>query len=197
MRRLPLAFLLSSIVGAHAEPARAQSADEAVEQGSHAHLFGALAIGRGLRFNNPYRLATPLGDSAESLSLTATYLDLSFGAVMGPPDGIAHGAALHASFALDGVPQEVLTPSYVAWHRFDQGFVLYGRAGTPIIVEPDANVGLELAAGSAWLFTGGIGATAELVGSLFYGAATHDQAATAIPLLSLQIGVIVDYEILP
>lgn len=166
-------------------------------RGSHAHLFGAAAIGRGLRLNNPYRLATPLGDSAESLSLSATYLDLSLGTTFGPRDGIGHGGALHLSVALDGIPQEVLTPSYVALHRFDAGWLAYGRAGIPIVLEPDLNAGFELAAGGGWLLTAGIGVTAELVGSLFYGAATHERSVTVIPIVSLQLGVLVDYEVLP
>jgi hypothetical protein len=39
----------------------------------------SLAVGRGLRFNNPYRLEKPLGDTAESVSLAATYLDIGGG----------------------------------------------------------------------------------------------------------------------
>jgi hypothetical protein len=166
-------------------------------EGPHAHLFGALAIGRGIRFNNPYRLATPLGDSAESLSLTATYLDLSAGATSGPRDGIGHGGVLHLAVALDGIPQEVLTPAYVALHRFAGGFLIYGRAGTPVVLEPDLNLGFELAGGGAWLLTAGLGLTAELSGSLFYGAATHDRAITVIPIVALSVGVFMDYEILP
>jgi hypothetical protein len=42
------------------------------EPGGAAQLAAALFFGRGLRFNNPYRLSTQLGDTAESLSLTAT-----------------------------------------------------------------------------------------------------------------------------
>src|SRR4051812_8838246 len=40
------------------------------------HWLGGAYLGRGLRFNNPYRLRSELGDGAQSLSLTATYLDL-------------------------------------------------------------------------------------------------------------------------
>jgi hypothetical protein len=72
-----------------------------------------------------------------------------------------------------------------------------GRAGIPIVLEPDANVGFELAAGGVWLFTGGLGLSAELVGSLFYGAATRETSSTAIPLLSFELGVWMDYEVLP
>jgi hypothetical protein len=165
--------------------------------GTYVHLFGALAIGRGFRFNNPYRLETQLGDDAESLSLTATYIDLSASAALGNAEGFQHGASLHLSAALDGVPQEVVTPSYMLLYPFPPSFFVYGRAGLPIIIEPDTGVGYELAAGGAWLITAGLGATAELVGDLFYGAATQEKSVTVIPVLSLQIGVIVDYEILP
>ena len=40
------------------------------------HSFATLALGDGLRFNNPYRLSTPLGKTPESVSLTAAYYDL-------------------------------------------------------------------------------------------------------------------------
>jgi len=166
------------------------------ERGAYAHLFGGLELGRGLRLNNPYRLETVLGDDAESLSLTATYLDLSAGAAFGPPDRLQHGAALHASFALHGIPQEVLTPSYVAMMRWTP-FRFHGRIGTPIVLEPDANVGGEIAAGAAWLLSAGLGVGLELCASLFYGAATYDRTVTAIPIVSLQGGLAVDYEILP
>jgi hypothetical protein len=165
--------------------------------GSYLHLFGALALGKGIRFNNPYRLATPLGDDAESLSTTATYLDASIAATGGNPDGLEHGLAFHISFALSGIPQEVVTPSYVALYRFPPYFFAYARAGLPVILEPDANVGYELALGGAYLVTAGLGVTGELVGDLFYGAATQDQAVTTIPMLSFQLGVLVDFEVLP
>lgn len=200
--RAPVELALVLIALSWALPAAAQ--DTRSDAGAsdppsdpHAHLFGALAIGRGIRLNNPYRLATPLGDTAESLSLSATYLDLSLGAAIGAADGIAHGGALHLSVATEGVPQEVITPSYVALHRFADGWIAYGRAGIPIVLEPDVNAGFELAAGGAWLLSAGLGVTAELVGSVFYGAATHDESVTIIPIVSLQIGVLVDYEILP
>ena len=150
-----------------------------------------------MRFNNPYRLATPLGSTPESLSLTSTYADIGVGATLGAPEGLQHGASLHLSAALAGVPQEVLTPSYMALYRFPPEFEVWGRAGLPLILEPDLNLGYELAVGGAWLATASLGLTAELVGDVFYGAATQDQAITTIPVLSLQVGLLVDYEVLP
>ncbi len=59
-------------------------------------------LGDGLRFNNPYRLATPLGDDAESLSRTAPYVDVGLAATFGNPLGFQHGAALRTSAAVAG-----------------------------------------------------------------------------------------------
>jgi hypothetical protein len=165
-------------------------------RGRYAHLFGAIELGRGLRFNNPYRLQTVLGEDAESLSLTATYVDVSAGAAFGPPDGVQQGAALHLSVALDGIPQEVLSPSYVLLLRRPP-FRWHGRIGTPVVLEPDWNVGAEIAGGGAWFVSAGLGIGVELIASLFYGAATYERSATAIPIVSLQAGVAFDYEVLP
>ena len=167
------------------------------EPGPVIHTFGSLALGKGLRFNNPYRLATPLGDDPESLSTTAAYLDLGVGAAVGPADGLQHGGEVSLSIATDGVAQEVVALSYVALLPLGERFLARGRAGVPIVIEPDANLGLELGAGGAFLLTGGFGVTAELVGSLFYGAGTLDKSTTTIPLLSLELGVFFDYEVLP
>ncbi len=168
----------------------------APDRGTYVHLFGGVALGRGIRFNNPYRLATVLGRDAESLSLTATYADLGFGATLGDPFGLQHGMMLRMSLALDGVAQEVLSPSYVALQRLE-AFMLYGRAGTPIVLSPDSNLGLEVGLGAVYRFSAMFGATAELVGSLFYGAATLEEVRTVIPMVSLQAGLWVDYEVLP
>jgi hypothetical protein len=162
------------------------------------HGFGSISLGKGLRFNNPYRLATPLGDTPESVSLSAAYYDFGLGLVYGPAGGLAHGAVVHLSLAAQGIPQEVLSVSYTALQRLDSGrFLLFGRAGVPIVLGPDVTWGVEAAAGSAFMITAGLGVQGELVGSLFYGAATQDRSATAIPMLSAQLGLFIDYEVLP
>jgi hypothetical protein len=170
---------------------------ELTRAGFYLHTFAALGLGRGLRFNNPYRLRTSLGSDAESLSLTATYADLSLGAALGNPRGLQHGAVLHLSVATDGISQEVLSTSYVVLYPLGSRFLLLGRAGVPVVLEPDLNAGAELAAGGAFLVTAAVGVGAELVSSLFYGAATLERSASVIPLLSFQAGVWLDYEVLP
>jgi hypothetical protein len=166
-------------------------------RGTYARLFATLAFGTGLRFNNPYRLSTQLGETAESLSLTAPFVDVGAGAAFGPPDGLQHGAALRFSAALRGVMQQVITPSYVLVFRGPRRWLGYGRAGTPLLLSPDLNVGGEIAAGGAFFVTAGLGVCGELTGSLFYGAGTREVRYAVYPILSASLGVIADFEVLP
>ncbi len=158
--------------------------------------FVTLAAGGGFRFNNPYRLSTPLGESAESISATAPYSSVGAGAAFGAPFGFQHGPVLRWDRSLRGVTQHVLVPSYGAFRR---GAVLGGwsRLGFPILLAPDANVGIELSVGAAWYVLAGVGITAEVLGDLFWGAATPDNRRAAYPILSGQLGVIVEWERLP
>jgi hypothetical protein len=161
----------------------------------YVHAFGGLALGRGLRFNNPYRLERVLGDSPESLSLSATYIDFSLGVAQGDPTGLQHGVSAHLSTALSGIRQEVLTPSYRLLYRPASPWLWTGRLGVPLVLEPDVSAGVELGAGAVWHFLSGIGVYAELIGSLFFGAATLDKDRTTIPMLSGQLGLWADYEV--
>jgi hypothetical protein len=162
----------------------------------YVQIFLTTFFGDGLRFNNPYRLSTPLGSNAESVSRTAPYIDLGLGATFGNPLGFQHGAALRTSAALSGVGQVVMTPSYLGYRRWSW-LALYGRAGIPIVVTPDATWGLEAGLGATWYFLGGIGVAAEMVGDVFYGAGTRDKATVTYPVLSGQLGFVVAYEVLP
>jgi hypothetical protein len=208
---LALAGWLAVTVSAHADPATDAPGDapkaEPLGQERYRtpiasgpdywHTFGSLALGDGLRFNNPYRLSTELGKTSESLSLTALYFDLGLGVVRGPPDGLGHGAVVHLSIAAQGIPQEVLSLSYLALERFGSGrTILFGRFGVPVILQPDLSGGLETALGGAFMLTAGIGVQGELVGSLYYGAGTLDRSVTTIPVLSGELGVFFDYEVL-
>jgi hypothetical protein len=161
------------------------------------HWLGGLYLGRGLRFNNPYRLRRVLGSDAKSLSLGATYLDVHAGRTFSAPDSFEHGLTVHLSIATDGIRQEVLTPSYLLVKRLTPRVLSYARAGFPIVLEPDAAVGLEAGLGGAYFFSANLGVGAELDFSLFYGAATIEQAVTAIPVASLALGVFFDWEQLP
>jgi hypothetical protein len=158
--------------------------------------LGALSFGRGLRFNNPYRLGTPLGKSAESVSLSATYLDLGAGLLVPALPGLEHGATVDALFALDGINQFGLTPSYLVQFLLAPELWLHGRVGIPFVITPDTTLGLEAGVGPRFAFGWGLSVTAELVGSVFFGAATEEKSVTTIPMLSFQLGVCFDHSVL-
>ena len=166
-------------------------------RGPYFDLFGTVMFGDGLRFNNPYRLSHELGSDAESVSATAPYLDLAMAATTGKPDGLQHGVRLGWSLSTGGVPQQTITPSYLALVRLARVWMVYGWAGFPVLIEPDVNLGGELALGGSWLARAGLGATAALVADAFYGAGTRETRAALYPVLSAQIGVFVNYEVFP
>jgi len=167
------------------------------DSNGYEHWLGGVYLGRGLRFNNPYRLQTELGDGPESLSLSATYLDVHLGRTFSAPDDFEHGMAVHFSIATDGIRQEVVTPSYLLVKRLSARVLSYGRAGFPIVLEPDLSVGLEAGLGAAYFFSPNFGIGGELDASLFYGAATIERSLTLIPVASLALGVFFDWERLP
>ncbi len=194
-----------------AAPARAEDDDEAKQvervpaiydrdpfatKKGYAQLFATAMLGDGLRFDNPYRLRTPLGSDAESVSRTASYADVGFGLTLENPLKLQHGATLRASFALEGIKQAVFTPSYLAWRRWS-ALAAHGRFGIPVVVTPDVTWGFEGALGGSWFFLGGVGLTAEIVGDWIYGAGTRDVRAASYPILSGQIGFVGTYEVLP
>jgi hypothetical protein len=166
-------------------------------RGPYFDLFGTLMFGDGLRFNNPYRLSHELGSDAESVSATAPYLDLAMAATTGKPDGLQHGVRLGWSLSTSGVPQQTITPSYLALVRLARVWMVYGWAGFPVLIEPDLNLGGELALGGSWLVRAGLGATAALVADAFYGAGTRETRAALYPVVSAQIGFFVAYEVFP
>lgn len=162
----------------------------------YTQLFATVMGGTGLRFNNPYRLSTPLGSDAESVSRTAAYIDIGLAMTLGSPLGFQHGASLRTTAAVEGVGQVVMTPSYFGWRRW-RSLAAFARAGIPCVLTPDVTWGLEAAGGGAWFFLGGFGVVAEMVGTLFYGAGTAESAVVTYPVLSGQLGLITTYEILP
>lgn len=180
-----------------AEPAKVVPARTPREVSGYQHWIGGVYLGRGLRLNNPYRLRKVLGDTPESLSLTATYLDLHVGRTFSSPNGFEHGLAVHFSIATDGIAQEVLTPSYLLLRRFGPRWLGYGRAGFPIVLEPDASVGLEAGLGAVYFLSANFGIGSQLDFSVFYGAATVEVPVTVIPVASLSFGVFFDWERLP
>jgi hypothetical protein len=96
-----------------------------------------------------------------------------------------------------GISQQVLTPSYLLAFRPSSRFFGYGRLGPSIILSPDPTIGGELAAGAALFFTSRVALAGELCFDLYYGAGTPERGVIAYPILSGQLGLLVDYEVLP
>ena len=202
MRGLALIPLASTAAAlAVASASAAAGADEeghapTTTRGGWVDLTATSFVGDGLRFNNPFRLSTVLGSNAESLSRTAAYVDLGGAMFLGDPTFIAHGLAVRMSIALEGVPQSVLTPSYLALHRWGP-WGAYGRVGPSIVLTPDTTWGLEGAAGGLWFPFAGVGLVAELVGDVYYGAGTREVQVATYPVLSAQAGLWLSWEALP
>jgi hypothetical protein len=172
--------------------ARAEAPLRSPQAEPELHGQASLSLGRGLRFNNPYRLSKPLGDTAESVSLSATYLDAGLAVLFPAAPSLDHGAALDVLVALDGIDQFGVTPSYLLQYNGSPHLRWHARLGLPIVVAPDASIGLEAALGPSVPIAYGLGLTAELVGSVFFGAATEQKSVTTIPMLALQLGIAFD-----
>lgn len=204
----PAATTASGDTAAAAAPAPAPSPDGApppddlatllAPPGPTYNFVGSFFVGDGLRFNNPYRLATQLGESARTVSVTTPYVDFGIALGVGDAFGLRHGAALNLSVALSGVGQAVLAPTYfVSYRGGSQRFLGFGRLGPVIVLSPDANAGGELGLGGAVFLTAKSALSAELVADLVYGAATREAGYPVYPVLSLQVGLLLDHEVLP
>ena len=161
------------------------------------HLMGAVELGRGVRFNNPFRLATELGSGPESVSLIAPYADLGLAFSYGPPDSIQHGASVHLSVTMAGVTGVAVAPGYQLTYRGPRSFLAYGRIAPIVALAPDLDLGGEIAGGFGWFLTGHLAVAAELVFDTWLGAGTHHVAVATYPVLAGQLGLLVDYELLP
>ena len=204
LKRIALALMAATTLAtalARAESARAEMEEPRPPEPweskmPHIVLLASGAIGTGLRFNDPYRLPSPLGNTAETISRSSIYADIGFSAVFGRAMKGHHGASLQCSFALEGVSQAVLVPSYAYYRRWPE-FALTVRAGPAVVVSPKATWGMQAAVGGTYFILGGIGVTAEAVGDLFYGTGTRDVPSAAYPMLSAQVGLTFAYEVMP
>jgi len=95
------------------------------------------------------------------------------------------------------VSQQSIAPSYLLAYRGAGSALVYGRLGAAILTSPDFNVGGELAGGLGYYLTAKLALTGEVVGNLFYGAGTYEAVYTVYPVLSAQVGLMIDHEILP
>lgn len=139
-----------------------------------------------------------------------SYFDV-FGGVVLPGRGrLRHAATLHVAsnlsgdgnytFGLDPLQQWVLTPAYTARFALQDDpvpdFLLYGRFGVPLALSPDFSWGLELDVGATYMLLAGFGIYVEVGYSMFFGAKDRSGDLTIHPLLSGELGVVFDIEVL-
>ena len=155
--------------------------------------FGALSSGAGLRLARN----VDFGQSA----FAPAYVDALAGYVF-PGGALRSGFGLGASIAYtdDGgytepviaFEQLVLMPAYLLRYELSPDWTVLAHSGIPIVVAGGPNCGLELAGALGYRFLAGFGAFAELGFDTFIGTAT-----TFHPIATLELGVFIDYEVLP
>ncbi|MBK8168998.1 MAG: hypothetical protein IPK60_01485 [Sandaracinaceae bacterium] len=100
------------------------------------------------------------------------------------------------NIGVNPLEQYTLVPSYMAYLRFNDDWIVTVRAGlsltTAFNVQADKSIGFALAAQLQYMFTAGAGVFVQAGTDLFFGTAwsTH-------PMASFGAGVVVDYEVLP
>lgn len=130
------------------------------------------------------------------------FIDGLLGYIFAGSDGLRHGVGLGASINLEddggfrepvlAFAQFVLMPAYVAYLSLDRDFLLLGHAGIPLLLSGGRSVGFELAAGLGYRLLSGVGIFGEAGLSIYPGVESTTHA-----LLSLELGVFMDYEVLP
>jgi len=182
-----IATVLVAVLGA--TPTRGRADEGALPP----HALAALSVGA------PLRITRNVDFDQEVLA--PVYVDALFGYTLWNR-GWQHGVGLGASLNLtdDGgftepvgvADQYVLMPSYLGYHALNDDFALLGHVGVPIVLGDTTTAGVELALGGGYRWLAGVLAYAEAGASMFIGSST-----TANVLLSLELGVMLDYEVLP
>lgn len=135
------------------------------------------------------------------------YLDL-FAAFVPSQSGVfRHGVGLGFSMNLSGdgdltigvdsATQFVFTPAYAAYLRFSDDFVGIAHAGFSIGVtsQPgwtETQLGVDVGFGAAYLILSGLGVYAEVSSATYLGA-----ASSVHPMIGIEGGLYIDYEVLP
>ncbi len=96
-----------------------------------------------------------------------------------------------ADIGVDAGGQLVLGPSYGLYIPLGD-WIVFPKFSVPIALTPDPSLGFELSVGGAFRILAGFGIYAELAASMFIGG-----GGSIHPMASGELGVIIDYEVLP
>jgi hypothetical protein len=178
------AVALIAILGA-VPHVRAESADEP------ARILALVSAGVPLRLTldktlGQNRSAPAFGNVMVGYALAGGQLRHGFG--LGLSWNLGHdGGYTTPVYAAD---QFALMPSYLAHYTFSEDFFGIGHVGLPILVRGGPSAGLEVGAAIAYRVFAGTGVFAALNLAGFVGVGLN-------LLTSLELGIVVDYEVLP
>lgn len=195
------ACVLNAPDGARAEePPATQAVLEGGEDGAF-HIGDGLApqivvtLGAGL----PVRLRRDrrLGQGR----LAPVYGEV-FAGYLFPGSGLQHGLGVTATLGLnedggfvepvDALSQALLGPTYALAIDLDPALLTMARVTVPVSFVGDLSVGLDLGATAGYRVFAGAGVYAEASLSAFVGL-----AGRIYPMAALEIGLMIDYEVLP
>jgi hypothetical protein len=141
-------------------------------------------------------------DTFDQERLAPVFADALAGYVFESETEFAHGFGLGLSLNLsedggftepvDVMEQFVVMPTYLLYWNLAPELFAFGHAGVPITVAGGVNAGAEFGAALGYRVLAGVGAYTELAVELFGGANT-----TIHPMVSLELGLFLDYEVLP
>jgi hypothetical protein len=184
--RLWLALLACALCWLSVAPVHA-------EQDAPLHGLATLSFGAPLRLTRNVDL--------DQNQIAPAFVDAMVGATLLQSSALQHGLGLGASLNVTGeggytepvVPgqQLVLMPAYLAYVPIDPDWVVLGHLGVPFALTAPS-FGFELAVGGGYRCLAGLLAFAELGLTTFIGG-----SGTLHPMLGLELGFMLDYEVLP
>jgi hypothetical protein len=178
-------FALGLAPGARAQEDQEDHADDP------AHMLGMLSIGAPLRLTldkslDQSRIAPAFGNVLLGYALPGGRLRHGFG--VGLSWNLGHdGGYTTPVYAAD---QFALMPSYLAYYELSRDVFAIAHAGVPILVRGGPVAGVELGALIAYRVFAGSGVFAALDVDGYGGLGFN-------LLASLELGIVIDYEVLP
>lgn len=143
--------------------------------------------------------------------LAPAYLSLRSGGVLPAEGRLRHALQLGVSTNLSregaypsgtlALRQWVIVPSYVLRVGLEDSplpaWIATARVGLPIVASPDVTVGAELALGAQYFARSGVALFAELIYDIFVGGRERDGLRSTHHLLTIEVGLQFELEVLP
>jgi hypothetical protein len=186
-------FVRSLLVASLCSWASAAAAQPSVDEEPARYVA---TLGAGI----PLRLTTD--DDYGQDTFAPAYSDLLAGYVFAGQGTFRHGLGLGMSLNLsrDGgysepvysAEQLAVMPAYLLYAAMGRDVFGMAHLGVPFVVTADRTFGVEVAAAAGYRLLAGLGLFAELALGAFVGS-----GSTLNPVVALEAGLFLDYEVLP